>query len=963
MAGASDDFQKLLQESQALVSHIGSTGAPAIQRNIQQLDAFSRKLLRAAPLPAPETEVSAITFLARKGLDVSQQARTLRNIDLSQAYESLEPLSELDVEKFLAHQHQMLFASAIEESTRQTANSFRRHYLDRLEDDWESAKRDLFEAYGFRSGLAGVSRSLPLSTSMKHAGVGAGAAGSADGTRPLVSRLGSKSRMSYEQAVYAQAIMALNQAALRRGTVEGDKDVVTMLRDVARQVEKQADPSAHSHHVGDLRDCWELLRQIVASPASSSSASASSSSSSASSSKLKPHQYRHDYLNQSFALKQKLMEGAKGYLEAFYATYIRATIEQNMSRAVHSSLPGLLNDVRAFINVIRSSLPQVSLTELSRDLPLWPQIFYCYRCGDLPAALAVAEEAEMHKPDLSTFVQCLRRKIQDQHTQRGLPQDLWKRLNEEYNRDLAQNRQADPYKLAMYLLLGRFKYTSMVNLSSEVMPTTEDYLWFKLSILWESEEKLPAWLGQSSEALSLASLQDQLNKSGERHFNHDGRHPLRYFRVLLISQQFEQALHYLLRTDYFLVAVHFAIALDYYGLIRRAQPNQDLLVSHPSGAHCLNMVRVIRKYTESFALTNPVEAFHYLYLLRSPSSSASSASSSSGALDFSDRKYPIISDEKEEKEDKDDGSVEAVCALVLGSKQYELLIGSVRGDQVVKTGCIYQFYPPTLASSMVSDCAVSAQQQGLVMDAIKLYTLAQRVDMVGSLLLKQLSRLLSASSSNPERVEIVNLTRRFLSMHASASSSSSASSVSSSSSGYLSPFVSRTASPVSSTPSLSPDVVYGLELLLSLCTFFELYQAGPNRYDDAAKVLESLGVLPSREDESDVEAKMRHFEKLPEDVRRNFADVVLACMEIYYHQYRRVKAEVQGGAQGQGGMGGFQAALFGYQAPRDASRQAVLRELRGKARSLVSFVGLHRMATGMGGDVNAKLVHLEALMS
>ena len=57
-------------------------------------------------------------FLARGGLDISQHHRLLREIDLSLSYEPLEALTELDVDKFLDHQHQMLVNTAIEEATK-----------------------------------------------------------------------------------------------------------------------------------------------------------------------------------------------------------------------------------------------------------------------------------------------------------------------------------------------------------------------------------------------------------------------------------------------------------------------------------------------------------------------------------------------------------------------------------------------------------------------------------------------------------------------------------------------------------------------------------------------------------------------------------------------------------------------------------------------------------------------------
>ena len=55
-----DFFGKLLRESMGLVSHFDTQGVPSIQRNITQLDAYSRKLAaRAHPKVDSATEAQA----------------------------------------------------------------------------------------------------------------------------------------------------------------------------------------------------------------------------------------------------------------------------------------------------------------------------------------------------------------------------------------------------------------------------------------------------------------------------------------------------------------------------------------------------------------------------------------------------------------------------------------------------------------------------------------------------------------------------------------------------------------------------------------------------------------------------------------------------------------------------------------------------------------------------------------
>jgi hypothetical protein len=80
--------------------------------------------------------------------------------------------------------------------------------------------------------------------------------------------------------------------------------------------------------------------------------------------------------------------------------------------------------------------------------------------------------------------------------------------------------------------------------------------------------------------------------------------------------------------------------------------------------------------------------------------------------------------------------------------------------------------------------------------------------------------------------------------------------------------------------------------------------------------LDSLGIVGVRDDQSDLEEKVARFERLPDCIRRNFADVAVATMQMYYNKHKQAKAELTRGA-------GAAPAIFGAQTPRDASRHKV----------------------------------------
>ncbi|PLW14842.1 hypothetical protein PCASD_15821 [Puccinia coronata f. sp. avenae] len=100
--------------------------------------------------------------------------------------------------------------------------------------------------------------------------------------------------------------------------------------------------------------------------------------------------------------------------------------------------------------------------------------------------------------------------------------------------------------------------------------------------------------------------------------------PLMYFRVLLMSGQFEKACLFLQQKPHFQVdAVHFAIALSYYGLlhISDSAPSSEGSASSPKGRSSstslplVNFARLIYHYTRLFAKSAPEVAVQYLYLI------------------------------------------------------------------------------------------------------------------------------------------------------------------------------------------------------------------------------------------------------------------------------------------------------------------------------------------------------------
>ena len=157
----------------------------------------------------------------------------------------------------------------------------------------------------------------------------------------------------------------------------------------------------------------------------------------------------------------------------------------------------------------------------------------------------------------------------------------------DFNARIKHNlEKGDPFKYAVYKLLGRQEIHKK-NIP-HVIVTTEDWMWFQLSLVREVPS-IGSGLGAKNAGYSLKELGALVVKYGEDDLAEGRLRPLVYFQRLLLTAQFEkvripltlkvetnsmltallpQAIAFLHEENMEVDAVHFAIALTYYGLLR-----------------------------------------------------------------------------------------------------------------------------------------------------------------------------------------------------------------------------------------------------------------------------------------------------------------------------------------------------------------------------------------------------------
>lgn len=173
------------------------------------------------------------------------------------------------------------------------------------------------------------------------------------------------------------------------------------------------------------------------------------------------------------------------------------------------------------------------MAQIINKSPLWARLFYLIRSGHAREALALAkrEEGHIRKVD-ATFVAHFAAWVESPEGRLSPTQR--ERFVADYNQRLRQDAVHDPFKAAICKIVGR------IDLQRKTAPvavaSVEDWAWLQLTLIVEGDERDE--LGRGSP--TLATFASTVAKYGEAHFDPNGTRPLTFFRMLLISGQFEK---------------------------------------------------------------------------------------------------------------------------------------------------------------------------------------------------------------------------------------------------------------------------------------------------------------------------------------------------------------------------------------------------------------------------------------
>ncbi|WJX86585.1 Nuclear pore complex protein nup93a [Trifolium repens] len=275
--------------------------------------------------------------------------------------------------------------------------------------------------------------------------------------------------------------------------------------------------------------------------------------------------------------KMSLIIGARRHLEWGHEKYIMDTIQNHPAQASLGGGVGNLQRICAFLRIrLRDyGVLDFDAGDARRQPPVdttWQQIYFCLRSGYYDEARNVAlssRASHQFAPLLTEWI----------NTGGMVPEEVATAASEECERMLRTGDRVgrtafDKKKLLLYAIISgsRRHIDRLLRDQPTLFSTIEDFLWFKLSAVRDCPS------GSSSIVLSdglipysLADLQSYLNKFEPSYYTKNGKDPLVYPYILLLSIQLLPAVLYLSKETgdegHNIDAAHLSIVLADHGVL------------------------------------------------------------------------------------------------------------------------------------------------------------------------------------------------------------------------------------------------------------------------------------------------------------------------------------------------------------------------------------------------------------
>ncbi|CAG9807920.1 unnamed protein product [Chironomus riparius] len=654
------DFTTLMQQAQKLVNDTQNTDdLPRVERSMPQILKATNELHSRVTSSSSAQDIQAYVLLGSKGIDLPKISKNLETLSARKTFETLDPVYDTDIHSFLKNEKENAILSIIQDVNKSSIENSQAQKWDHIMNEWNMEKVKLMNA------LVGPSqnwidfRKLPEQTILNETS-------------------GIKSSLNSIQMAYAKEVTEYNRfdRAMRSSLVEKFTNV------------------AQSFNDKKTLEMWEIIKFM---------------------SNVRPIPKNQDPAKHRF--NSEFVDQAKKYLEKHFRVFMQTVISEHLKETQRGGDPSNYKLIEAFVNLkLRNPNELIGLQDRRDNFFPWPNVFYSMRCGDNKSALKCLENNLQDQKDIITAIEELLKSADGK-----ISVKIKSQIKMQYKQH--KIRMSDPYKRAVYAILGSCSEQSELNSSFE------DYLWMQLYLISNVST-------DSNDKLTLPALQRTiLEQYGEKYFKADEQ-PQRYFEVLALTGQFEAGIEFLSRFErYRTHAVHFALALNELHLITTPRNIQEPLIivdiEDPKPLRRLNIARLIMLYVEKFEISDPGEALQYYYFLRH--------------LTDSNGKNLFLS---------------CVTDLVVENLNYELIFGKMQPSGIRSRAFIDQFDNVINIQSACNGIADEFVKKGLFEDAIKMYDLAENPEQTLRYIITLLSQVVHQQTkpgSMKERLQTISL--------------------------------------------------------------------------------------------------------------------------------------------------------------------------------------------------------------
>ncbi|KAL6705731.1 nuclear pore complex subunit [Coniothyrium glycines] len=735
------------------VRNLGAGGPSADHGQDRAQDRAAHYLLSASGVKMGSTLRDLNQFSSQAGLSTTG---------------STQNLPDNDVDSYVSNLHSQSTLALIQEGLEQSKRDFDTFLEDNVQIEWDKQRQRIYEHFGLgrqsedmaasqstfgttARGAFGRSTRKGRSMGPKSASVhGKSTFGASAGGPPV---LGASTNVLGGRDASNKSVLggqAATQDRYARDKQEKFMDEVKRLND-ARLRENTfpvlhafagVEKTAGTEHSDHFLNAYGALISIVGEKSQQEADDLVAS-------QPKERSFAKDYLDQqtnsvaSVRTRKRILDGARKFLEGGFLEHVEDVLRRNPAEALVGGVPSMVNKIRGFVRAkivfkeLGADTEQFQRIGDSGEEYPWVIVFYLLRGGLLNEAVDYIRERK-------TFFQNTDRTFQVAITQyatdpdRRLTPDVQQKLSQTYTQRSRIATPEDPYRAACYKVVGRCDMSrrSLDNIKESM----DDWVWLQFNLAREGNRAEE----NATEIFGLDELRTTIHDIGQRHFMSDdveaaGGHGV-YFYLAILAGMFEPAIHYLYTHNY-ISAVHFAIALDYYGLLRVSDwttTGEEILTHNTRQEPQLNFGRIVGYYTSDFRAARADAAAEYLVLICLNADLPGDAGRQQAELCH-----------------------EALRELVLETREFSTLLGDVKSNGQTTPGLIQERMPllklngeSGLLNTITREAAKMADDNGRTNDAILLCHLAGEYDSVVSILNRALAEALSVDlGQEPLRLE------------------------------------------------------------------------------------------------------------------------------------------------------------------------------------------------------------------